>query len=238
MSIPRSNNRALLSRSLTALALAAMGFTTSALAGSYAEVGDAGQLVGTAQSTVGTGSLTDIFGSISNVHDVDLYLINITNFAAFSASTVNSGTDAFLDTQLFLLTTSGKAVCANDNVLGGFQSMLGVGSCGSSLGNGQYLLGIGSGFYDAVDTNNVLLFVQNNGTETVRGPNSSFALAGYTETGTVFDPNFGPYDIQLTGAAAVSAVPEPATVALMLGGLAVCGLSASRRQRSSTKTSV
>ena len=238
MSIPRSNTRAFLPRSLTALALAAMGFTTSALAGTYTEVGDAGQLQATAQSTVGnSGSLTDIFGSVSNVHDVDLYLINITNFAAFSASTVNLGTDAELDTQLFLLTTSGKAVCANDNALGGFQSVLGAGSCGSSLGNGQYLLGIGSGLYDPVDANNVLLFAQNNGLETVRGPNSTFALAGYTDN-QAFDPNFGAYDIKLTGAAAVSAVPEPATVALMLGGLAVCGLAASRRQRSSTKTSV
>lgn len=237
MAISRSTPRAFLPRSLTVLALATLGFTTSAFAGSYTEVGDAGQLVGAAQSTVGTGSLTDIYGSVSDVHDVDLYLINITNFAAFSASTVNSGTDAFLDTQLFLLTTSGKAVCANDNSGGGFQSLLGAGSCGSGLGNGQYLLGIGSGFYDPVDANNVLLFAPNNGLETVRGPNSTFALAGYTDNGA-FDPNFGAYDIQLTGAAAVSAVPEPATVALMLGGLAICGLSASRRQRSSTKTSV
>lgn len=237
MSIPRFTHRAYLPRSLTALALAAMGFTTSALAGTYTEVGDAGQMQGTAQSTVGSGSLTDIFGTISSTYDVDLFLINITDFASFSATTINSGTDGSLDSQLFLLTTSGKAICANDNAQGVLQSMLGVGSCGAGFGNGQYLLGISSGFYDAVDANNVLLFAANNGTEAVRGANSSFALAGYTDTGA-FDPNFGAYDIQLTGASAVSAVPEPTTVMLMLGGLAVCGAAASRRQRASTKTSV
>lgn len=235
MSMSRFTPRAHLPRSFMALALAAMGFASSAFAGTHTEVGDAGQLVGTAQSTVGTGPLTDIFGSISGTYDVDLYLINITDFASFSASTVNSGTDALLDTQLFLLTAGGKAVCVNDNALGGFQSVLGGGSC-SGLGNGQYLLGIGSGYYDAVDGNNVLLFAPGLDTA-VRGANSTFALAGYTDNGA-FDPNLGAYDIQLTGASAVSAVPEPASLALMLGGLAVCGIAASRRQRASTKTSV
>jgi len=234
MSIPRFNTRAIFYRSLTALALATVGFSTSAVAGTYTEAGDAGQLIGSAQTTVGTGALTDIFGSTADKFDVDLYLINITDFAAFSASTVNSGTDAVLDTQLFLLTTSGKAVCLNDNALGGFQSVLSGASCGTGLGNGQYLLGIGTGYYEPVDGNNVLLFAPGLDTA-VRGPNSSFALAGYADVGA-FD-NAGAYDIKLTGAAAVSAVPEPATVALMLGGLAVCGVAA-RRQRASTTTAV
>jgi len=239
MSIPRSNTRPFLARSLTALALAAAGFTTSALAGpvvTHTEIGDAGETLSTAQATFGFDSpLSNIYGSLSGKFDVDLYLINITNFAAFSATTVNSGTDALLDTQLFLLTTSGKAVCMNDNALGDpnyFHSTLGVGACSSAYGNGLYLLGIASGFYDAVDGNNDLLFATGLDTD-VRGAGSSFTLAGYIDNGA-FDPNAGVYNIQLTGAASV---PEPATLLLAFGALAGCGWTTSRRQRPSTKTS-
>lgn len=101
--------------------------------------------------------------------------------------------------------------------------MLGVGSCGVGFGNGQYLLGISSGFYDVVDVNNVLLFVVNNGIEVVCGVNLSFVLVGYIDIG-VFDFNFGVYDIQLMGVLVVLVVFEFIIVMLMLGGLVVCGV--------------
>ena len=72
----------------------------------WTEVGDAGDLPGTAQTTVGVGltDLTDIFGTISSSSDQDMYLINIDNPAAFSASTNNPQTTLSVDhdTQLFL----------------------------------------------------------------------------------------------------------------------------------------
>jgi len=233
MSKSRSNIRAFLSRSL---AVAALGIATSAMAApvSYSEVGDAGQTQGTAQSAYGGASpLSHIFGSLSSSTDVDLYVVNIASLAAFSATTVNSGTDDLLDTQIFLMTLSGQAVCLNDNDVSDpafFRSTLGAGSCSSASGPGLYLLGISSGFFDAVDMNNDLLFATDPTTIATRGAASTFALAGFVDNGA-FNPNAGRYDIQLTG---VTALPEPTTMLLAFGALAGCGWT-SRRQRSAAK---
>lgn len=237
MSKSRSIIRAFVPRSLTALAVAVLGMATSALAApvaTYTEIGDAGQTQATAQGALAGGfALTDIFGSLGSETDVDLFVVNITSFAAFSATTVNSGTDSMLDTQIFLMTLSGQAVCLNDNDVADpsfFRSTLGAGQCSSASGPGQYLLGISSGFFDAVDVNNDLLFTADPTTTAVRGASSTFALAGFVDNG-VFPGNLGSYDIQLTG---VTALPEPTTMLLVAGALAGCGWS-TRRQRPTAK---
>lgn len=237
MSKSRSIIRAFVPRSLTALAVAVLGMATSALAApvaTYTEIGDAGQTQATAQGALAGGfALTDIFGSLGSETDVDLFVVNITSFAAFSATTVNSGTDSMLDTQIFLMTLSGQAVCLNDNDVADpsfFRSTLGAGQCSSASGPGQYLLGISSGFFDAVDINNDLLFTADPTTTAVRGASSTFALAGFVDNG-VFPGNLGSYDIQLTG---VTALPEPTTMLLVAGALAGCGWS-TRRQRPTAK---
>jgi hypothetical protein len=58
-----------------------------AIAGTWTEQGDAGQLCSTAQVTTGTGTLDQIIGSVSSIQDVDLYRIRINDPATFSAST-------------------------------------------------------------------------------------------------------------------------------------------------------
>jgi len=239
MSKSRSIIPALLPRALTALAVSVLGMAGSALAApvaTYAEIGDAGQTQGTAQSALAGGAvLSDIFGSLGSETDVDLFVVNITSFAAFSATTVNSGTDSLLDTQIFLLTLSGQAVCLNDNDVADpsfFRSTLGAGQCSSAGGPGQYLLGISSGFFDAVDGNNDLLFAADPTTNAVRGAASTFGLAGFVDNG-VFPGNFGSYDIQLTG---VTALPEPTSMLLIAGALAGCGWSSTRRQRPTAKS--
>ena len=79
----------------------------------YTETGDAGQTIGTAQNTgpVAGQALTQILGSIGSVGDADIFMISITNAAAFSATTVNAltGTSG-LDTALFLFNSSGRPV--------------------------------------------------------------------------------------------------------------------------------
>lgn len=62
----------------------------------FSEVGDAGELIATAQVTTGSGALTSITGSLINlgsvgdpIDDVDLFKIFISDTSAFSV-TVNS----------------------------------------------------------------------------------------------------------------------------------------------------
>ena len=113
-----------ISRTLVCLFVIATAMATGqSFAAIHTEVGDAGQTQSTAQETGAAGvSLTDIFGSLLSETDADLYLINIVNPAAFSATTFNA-TGGFLDTQLFLLTLSGAPVYVNDDDPGGLTTL-------------------------------------------------------------------------------------------------------------------
>lgn len=102
-----------------------------------AESGDAGQTLANAQVIpAGSGQLGSINGSISEVNDVDLYQINVTDGAAFTATTVGG---ANFDTQLFLFDASGNVIAQNDDS-NGLQSTL----SNTSIAPGTYFLGISS----------------------------------------------------------------------------------------------
>lgn len=108
--------------------------------GRVAESGDAGQTLSNAQVIPsGSASLGSINGSISSNNDVDLYQINVTNGAAFSATTVGG---ANFDTILFLFDTNGNLVTQNDDSNGTVQSTLPT--SGTSINPGTYFLGISS----------------------------------------------------------------------------------------------
>lgn len=204
----------------------------------FSEVGDAGQTPGTAsRTTTGTAAanqpLTDIFGSLSSSTDADLFLINITNPATFSATTVNAITNSLLDTQLFLFTLDGRPIYTNDDTPNGtsLQSTLPAGNSLRPTVAGTYILGISVSGYDPANRNGQVLFApldENNASTDVRGPNSNLQppqLASFISSGF---PGSGQYDIQLTGA--TSAVPEPST--WVLGAIGAVGLVlASRRRR-------
>jgi hypothetical protein len=119
-----------------------IGVTTaqSVRAISYAESGDAGQTIGTAQN-VG-GSIDQINGTISPGNDVDLYEFSFNSNVNFTASTVGL---ANFDTELFLFNSLGGGIIANDDALG-FQSII-----TGSLSAGTYYLAIGSFDLLAID---------------------------------------------------------------------------------------
>jgi hypothetical protein len=193
------------------------------------EIGDAGQTQSTAQVTRDADTLTDIFGSLQSSLDADLYLIRITDPATFSASTVNA-TGGFLDTQLFLLTATGAPLFLNDDDAGGLSllSKLPSSSGFASLASGLYLLGVAMSGYDPVNVNNQLLFASGL-TTSVRGAASGLSpaiLGGFSDD--TFFADLGPYDIQLTGAAA--AIPEPSIELMLLVGGAFCACTARRRR--------
>ncbi|MCZ6680605.1 MAG: hypothetical protein O7E52_25525, partial [Candidatus Poribacteria bacterium] len=83
----------------------------------FAEVGEAGNLPATAQTTVGVGMLTAIEGTVISRSDHDMFQIFIAEPANFSASTNNPGTILSIDddTQLFLFDINGLGVLANDD---------------------------------------------------------------------------------------------------------------------------
>ncbi|MDF5711299.1 MAG: filamentous hemagglutinin N-terminal domain-containing protein [Nostoc sp. S4] len=81
----------------------------------YTEVGDAGELPSTAQSTNSSTSgtvVSSISGTLDNDNDIDLYQLFLRQGQKFTATTVG-GTD--IDTQLFLFDGNGLGLVMNDD---------------------------------------------------------------------------------------------------------------------------
>jgi len=195
----------------------------------WAEIPDAGQTIGSGQSTglVGGNSLTMVTGTLGSPGDVDLYRIQINTPSAFSATTNNLLTStAGLDTQLYLfsLDGNGRAINANDDD-GSLQSTLPAAGLPNLLNAGVYYLAIATSGNEAVDAVNQLLFSADSPSTTIRTPNNSAgSLAGWDTT--FADPGVGAYEIDLTGA--FTAVPEPST--WFAAALAVAGVLVFRRR--------
>ncbi|GAA6616905.1 filamentous hemagglutinin N-terminal domain-containing protein [Scytonema sp. NUACC26] len=82
----------------------------------FTEVGNAGQLLSTAQpnDAIDGTTFNTISGNFANGDDVDLYKVTLTKGVPFTATTVN-GTKLPLDTQLFLFNGSGLGLSSNDD---------------------------------------------------------------------------------------------------------------------------
>jgi len=126
-------------------------------------------------------------------NDVDMYVICITDPAAFVASTVGGTT---IDTQLWLFNCDGTGVVFNDDSTG-LQSTI-DNSTGCIPGAGNYLLAISRYNRDAVDASGNLIW--NNtpfaGVRCADGPGAANPIAGWTGTTTAG----GIYTIQVQGA--------------------------------------
>lgn len=209
---------------------------TSAQAVVVDEVGDAGQTLPSAQATFGLGPLLNIRGSLSSSTDADLFLIRITDFSTFSATTISTG-GPDTDTQLFLFTAQGAAVYGNDDASGlSFLSSLPATHPSGPLAPGLYYIGVSSTGYEPVNSNGQLLFDFGSFTTDIRTPNASAtptALAGFD--GSPPFPDGGTYDIQFTGAT-VSAVPEPATGLMFLAGGLLAAARVKRRRAAAPVT--
>jgi hypothetical protein len=202
----------------------------------WAEVGDAGQTLATAQVTFtlsATDTLAAITGNISAASDHDLFEIRITNCATFSATTVDQfGTPstALEDTQLFLFNSAGIGVYANDDDANEAavpsldeRSSLPAGGSPTMLTPGLYYLLIDASQSYPVSTAGLIFpnFTLTGGaidSTSVVGPTGvggASPLSGYTGTAATF----GVYEILLTGAAPASVVPEPRSILLLATGI-------------------
>lgn len=202
--------------------------TASLHAQNYAEIGDAGQTIGTGQTTGPTSGqgLTTITGTIATGTDADLFMITITAPTTFSATTTFGGL-TLLDTALFLFNSSGVAIYTNDDASGtAIQSTLPSGSGFTmSLAPGTYFLGISLSGNEPINLNGQLLFAAyiNGDPTSVRGaaggvnPNTLSNFNGLTSFSEM-----GAYRIDLTSTQ--TAVPEPSTTALCLAGAGAIGV--------------
>ncbi len=219
-----------LARALGAVMLVlALAGPTARAATVFSEQGDAGQLVGTAQTTVGPGSLSGILGSLLGVDDIDLYLLRINDPAAFSATTVAPGTEV-VDTQLFLFTSTGLGLAAAGDA-GPLETnaTFPAGSL-AALTPGVYLLGVAQ-FDDVPQSAAGLIFPAlapfDPAVHLPTGPGGTMPLIAWS-VDQFSEPLTG-YEIVLTGA--LPAVPEPASWLLALGLPAAIGYGRSLRRR-------
>ena len=202
----------------------------------WTEIGDAGQLVSTAQMPTGDeGRLRNIYGTISTNNDVDLFRIYISNPTTFSAGV--SSTSGNLDSGLILFNQGGYALYGNDDaMLGTRVSSLPAGHLNGPQAPGWYNLAIfalgtppvsGDGF-----TPDHYMFpnVSSPFTQilTATGPGGAAPLTGWAQLEDTVALN-EEYRIRLSGVT-VSPVPEPETYAMLLAGLGLMGTMIRRRK--------
>jgi hypothetical protein len=185
-------------------AVASLALAAFIPAQSWTEQGDAGDLPATAQSVAGNGALTQINGELPNGGDVDMYKINVTDFANFSVSSVGGAT---FDTQMWMFDLAGNGISFKDDD-GPLQSTL----TGQFLtGNGAVLIAISRYDSDALDLNNDQIW--NDTPFAVErqpdGPGAANPVVSWSGSNSAA----GLYSLFLTGAEFV----DPAECFLMLG---------------------
>jgi len=191
----------------------------------HVEVGDAGDLPGTAQTAHGT-PLTLIVGTIASSTDADMYLIQVVG--PFGATTV--GLEGTLsDSKLYLFDLNGNGVWANDDAASG--STIRSAITDDNLPLGCYYLAI-SGFGLEPFSAAGQIFNDEGPPNTQHGPDGPGG--GSPITNWVSTSTTGDYVIELRGVAECTdqthAVPEPVTAGLSLVALAGLGLAATRRR--------
>ena len=186
-----------------AFALAA----TPAIAGTWTEIPDAGDMPATHQVPVGADPFTTIWGFFTgDILNADMYCIKIPDPTVFVATTTNAMTTN--DTQLFLFDMNGIGITFNDDdpVMGGLQSRI----TGQFVpGPGEYLLAVSSGYnHDPVGPSGQEIWLDSpyNVERAPDGPDAPGPITGW-----ILSASPGEYQIDLTGVLFCGGTPVEAT---------------------------
>lgn len=207
-----------------------MGLSTLASASSiWTEINAGGQLAN-ADVTSGEGPLTGIMGTLADpTTGMDMYEIYILDPSGFSATTIGTTKKPVADPALYLFDSSGHGLFGNDNMSeGDMQAQIPLGTT-DSLAAGIYFILIAPSGHLPEDKNSKSIFGAIAGTTGV--DDGSGVIKKYGGTPSEDDGGKG-YEIELTGAE--FAVPEPATLAFTILGIATLALR-SRRLRRGTR---
>jgi len=203
-----------------AAATLALAMSSTSIAATVVEIGDAGDLASTA-NVVTALSPSIILGNVSAPNDADLFALRLTAGTFFRATTVAaSGSPAIADTQLFLFSPSTTGIRYNDDIetIDFFSSI-----SFTPAETGIYYLGISAIDFNPRDAQDNFIYVRDPLDSTATPKESAYGpLASWAAAGSFTDE--GLYQINLVGAAPV---PEPSRIALFALGLA--GLLAGRR---------
>jgi hypothetical protein len=196
-------------------------FCHFAIAGTWTESPDAGDLLLTAQNTVGNGGLTTITGTLPIDSDIDLFKIQITDQPNFFAGIQPLA--AIADPDIWLFNSSGIGIAHNAGVQGGSCSVNG------SLvpSNGTYYLGVSSNGALAQSAGGNIWDANN--TSSQYAPNGAGAAQPLNGWGGTPMNDLMNYSITLNGADFATPAPEPSSAALLM--LIAVGGCVRRRHR-------
>ncbi|MEH2071563.1 MAG: filamentous hemagglutinin N-terminal domain-containing protein [Nostoc sp.] len=193
----------------------------------YTEVGDAGQLPSTAQTTNSSTSgtvVSSISGTLDNDNDIDLYQLFLRAGQKFTATTVGGSE---VDTQLFLFDGNGLGLVMNDDDDSvndeTRQSTLPLGESFIAPTSGKYYLGISS-YANNPHSSKGAIFEY----DSPIGAGVEFPITGWDEN---YGSASGAYTITLTNQisptpSSLFQVPQGRTLALIGGKVTVNGKQA------------
>lgn len=186
---------------LTALVLLSLTpLAPVARAQTWAETGDAGNLVATAQATVGAGAITQITGNLPLSDDVDLYCIKLTSVPPAGTPLVQLACLAQQSPNVWLFDAAGNGVFTNETCAFGNKTLL---APSVSLAPGTYYVGVSYYNRNAVSAGGDIWIPGLLGQRAPDGPGAAQPLTGWLGIVVQFPPN--PYTINLVGFGACSA---------------------------------
>ena len=191
--------------------LAVLVFPSVALSQTWSEIGDAGNLVSTAQTTVGPGAITQITGTLPLSDDVDLFCIRLTSPPPAGTPLVQLGCLATQSPNVWLFDAAGNGVFTNETCAFGNKTLL---APNVTLPAGTYYVGVSYYNRNAVSAGGNIWIPGVPGQRTPDGPGASGPLVGWAGVVIMNPPNA--YTIALSG---FSACTGPTPVSRSTWGL-------------------
>lgn len=163
------------------------GFLSAAWAQSWSETGDAGDLIGTAQSTVGNGGLMSISGFLESPGDADLYCVTVPS--EVPGGVLLFGLQCIVDggPNIWLFDSTGMGVFANMTCTAGGKEIW------SPLAPGTYYVGVAFRGIDPMSGPHTIWATSGFGQRAPDGAGAAGPLVGW-QYAPVLDP-INPYTI-------------------------------------------